>query len=112
MVNDATARHLYIDDLVPLVSAKTGVSQRQTRRTVSAFCSVVGHELGEGSDVTLRNFGRFRIASIKSYWRTNLDGHRMAQKAFHRIYFSPAESVQKKLNRHLTTGGKRAKSKA
>jgi nucleoid DNA-binding protein len=112
MVTNETAKHIYIEDLVPLVSAKTGLSQRQTRKTLSAFCSVVGEQLGEGNDITLRGLGRFRRAKVRSYWRTNLRGEREAQKAFNRIYFSPSENVQKKLNKHLHQGAKRAKSEA
>jgi nucleoid DNA-binding protein len=110
MVNNGTARHLYIEDLVPLVSAKTGVSQRQTRRTISAFCLTLGEQLGEGNDITLRGFGRFRVAKVKSYWKNNLKGQRVAQKAYSKVYFSASENVQKKLNRHLREGVKHAKN--
>jgi nucleoid DNA-binding protein len=72
MVANATGRHLYIEDLVPLVSAKTGISQRQTRKTISAFCSTVGEQLGDGHSVTLRGLGALRVKGIKSYWRTDL----------------------------------------
>ena len=111
MVNNETLKHLCIEDLVPLVSAKTGFSQRQARRTISAFCSIVGEQLGEGNDITLRGLGRFRISFIKSFWRTDLTGRRMAQKAFSRIYYSPSGTVQSNLNKHLREGAKRAKEK-
>ena len=111
MVENGTAKHLHIEDLVPLVSASTGISQRQTRRTLSAFCSVVGEQLTGGNDVTLRGLGRFRMAKVKSFYRTDLQGKRVAQKAFLKIYFSASEIVQNELNKHLHEGVKRAKIK-
>jgi nucleoid DNA-binding protein len=105
-------RHLNVEEFVSLVASQTGLSKRETRQIISAFCKPIGEELGEGHDITLRNVGRFRVAGTKSYWRTDLKGHRMAQKAFSRIYFSPSESVQKNLNKHLREGAKRAKKQS
>ena len=111
-MNDEAGRHLYIEDIVPLVSAATGISQRQTRRTLNAFCNVLGDQLGQGNNVTLRGVGRFRVVTIKSYWRTDLQGRRIAQRGFRKIYFTASNAVQQTLNKHLKAGGKRAKGKA
>jgi len=112
MANDEGVRHLYIDDIVPLVSATTGISQRQTRKTISAFCSTAGEQLGEGYSLTLRGLGRLNVVWCRSYWRTDLNGKKIPQKAFSRIYFSASQNVQKKLNKHLHEGGQHAKKQS
>ena len=112
MVDNGMGKHLYIEDLVPLVSAATGISQRQTRRTISAFCAVAGEQLGEGHTLTLRGLGRLHPSRIRSYWRIDLDGKKIPQKAYSKVYFSASKNVQKQLNKHLREGGKRAKEQA
>jgi len=112
MVDNSTAKQLHLDDLVPLVSAATGISKRQTRRTLSAFCAVAGEQLGEGNSLTLRGLGRLNVVRCRSFWRTDLDGKKVPQKAFSKVYFSASKNVQNKLNKHLHEGTKSAKSKA
>jgi hypothetical protein len=56
--------------------------------------------------------GRFRVARVKSHWKTNLQGKKVAQKMFFRIYFSPAEKVSAQLNKHLHEEKKEKKKNA
>lgn len=111
MANDEGVRHLYIDDIVPVVSTATGISQRQTRKTIASFCNILGDQLGEGNEISLHHVGRLHPAHVRSYWRKDLNGKRVAQKAYRRIYFTASDTVMRKLNKHLEAGGKNAKSK-
>ena len=105
-------RHLFVRDFVGPVSEKAGLSKRQSHRAISALCEVLGERLGDGSVVTLRNLGRLKPVPIKSHYRTDLSGNRVAQKLYYRIYFSPSEAVQRKLNKHLHEEGRHAKKQS
>lgn len=109
MTSNEQDRHLYKEDLVSPVAELSGLSKRQARRAITATCQALAEALGEGHDVTLQDLGRFRVATVKSYWKKNLQGRRVAQKQFFKVYFSASEKVMAKLNSHLRQGGKIAK---
>jgi DNA-binding protein HU-beta len=109
MTSNESAQHLYKEDLVSRIAELSGLSKRQSRRAVNATCLAVAEALSQGNDITLQDLGRFRVARVKSHWKTNLQGKKVAQKMFFRVYFSPSEKVMNRLNKHLHNGGKNAK---
>jgi len=100
-VTEKRPEHIYIEQMIAPVAEATGLSKRVVKSVITAFCREAARELSEGRELTLRGFGRFKIATIKSYWNTDLNGNRRAQKKFRRIYFSPSANLMKKLNSHL-----------
>jgi len=94
-------RHIYIEQMITPISRRTGLSKAVVKRVVTAFCKEVGQALSEGQEVTLRDLGRFRTATVKSYWKKDLRGNRRVQKKYRRIYFSASKNVTKKLNKIL-----------
>lgn len=111
MTSKDQERHLFKEDLIPRVAELSGFSRRQARRGVNATCQALAEVLGEGHGVTLQELGRFRVATVKSYWKKNLQGQRVSQRLYYRIYFSPSAKVMAGLNKHLREGRKNAKGK-
>jgi len=96
-----TEQHVNVDQMVKPVAANAGVSQAVARKVVRAFCRQLNEELAAGRDVALPGVGRFNVKAIKSFWRTNLAGERVAQKRYRRIYFKASDKVMSQLNKHL-----------
>lgn len=93
--------HVYIDQMVGPVAASAGVPKTVARKVIRSFCQQLNQELAQGHDVTIRDIGRFKVSSIKSYWKPNLSGERVAQKKYQRIYFTASDTIMRKLNKHL-----------
>jgi DNA-binding protein HU-beta len=49
-------------DMITLVSAKAGVSKRETKEVVEALIELVGDVLQEGETLQIAGFGTFRVS--------------------------------------------------
>jgi nucleoid DNA-binding protein len=98
----ADKEHLYTKDFITPVALATGLSKDATRKVIVAFCHEVGDSLAKGSStITLTELGRFKASTIPSYWTTDFNGKRRAQLKFKRIYYSPSQTIMRRLNNNL-----------
>ena len=100
-MTDANNKHIFTEQLIRPVAASAGVSQVTARRITSAFLKQLNKELSQGHDVSLKDVGRWRVATVNSYWKKGLGQTRKSQKKFRRIYYTASESIMKELNQDL-----------
>ena len=96
-----TNRHVNIEAMVGPVAVAVGVPKTVARRVIKAFCKQLNQELAAGHGVTLREVGRFRIATVNSYWKRGLGQEKKVQKKYSRIYFTASDTIMRQLNKHL-----------
>ena len=49
-------------ELLTAMAAKSGLSQADTGKALTAFCDVVGETLGQGGEVQITGFGSFGVS--------------------------------------------------
>ena len=86
-------------DLVNEISARTGLSQTETKKIVECFLDSVARSLIEGNNIEIRGFGRFKIRNRNGYKARNpRTGESIEVQAGKKPIFEPSKELKKVLN--------------
>ena len=86
-------------DLADKVAAEHGLGHAEAKRMVEAVLSTIAHAAGEGEEVSLPGFGKFKVSERAArQGRNPATGEAIQIAASRKLAFAPAKQLRDTLN--------------
>ena len=86
-------------ELTAMMSERSGLTVAQCNEALNAFTDAVSSLLSEGREITIREFGAFRLSPVKEkIMKSPFSGKQITVPAHQRISFRASDRLRMKVN--------------
>ena len=91
---------LTLQDLVDLLAKSAGLTKKEADAFLREFLSVITDSIFNGEQVKIKDFGTFKLTSVKSRESVNVNtGEKIEIPAHHKLSFIPDKSLKELVNK-------------